>query len=410
MYTYFTENNLLTICQSGFRTKHSTVTSLIRFTDFCYDQISKSKYVGMVALDLRKAFDTVDHNILLSKLQLYGFNTTPVGWFKSYLSDRTQLCCINGANSETKIVTCGVPQGSILGPLLFIIYINDIVTCTEYCDINMFADDTIFYLSNNNVDIINNHLQCDLNNIHQWLCANKLSLHIGKTNSMLIGSVKKVKHKNHELDLKLNEENINQTNNVKYLGVDLDENLKFDVHVDNLVNKINRGLGVLRHCSHYVPKSSLLTIYNTIVLPNFDYCSVVWGTCNSTLLTRLQRLQNRAMRILLKCNYRTHISDMLNELKWMSVRQRIFYMSCVWMWKVKHGLVPDYLSSKFKINSSYNTRSFSSDNYFVEICNHKSFQYTGTSAWNSLPPKIKSMNNLVSFKKEVSKFIFGSQN
>ena len=409
VYAYLTDNNLLTVCQSGFRTKHSTVSSLIRFTDFCFEQIDKGNYIGMVALDLRKAFDTVNHQILLSKLKLYGFDDTCLSWFNSYLSNRTQLVSINDTLSNTEFVTCGVPQGSILGPLLFILYINDLTACAKYCDINMFADDTMFYYAAKNIDLVKSNLQTDLVNISEWLCANKLSLHIGKTNCMVVGSVKKVKDKNHELNLMLNNENVEQTDNVKYLGVHLDENLKFDEHVDKLVGKINRGLGILKRSSFVVEKDSLLTIYNTIILPHFDYCAVVWGSCNDTLITRLQRLQNRAMRIILKCPFRTHISTMLNDLNWMCLRQRIFYLQCVWMWKVNHGLVPEYLSSKFKTNSSYSTRFSNSNNYFVEICNHKSFKYTGTRAWNSLPPKIKSLENIDSFKSEVVKFILGAK-
>ena len=114
------------------------------------------------------------------------------------------------------------------------------------------------------------------------------------------------------------------------------------------------------------------------------------------------------MRIILQCPYRTHISDMLNNLKWMSVRQRILYMQCVWMWKVNRGLVPEYLSQNFNTQANYNTRSSVSENYNVEKCNHKTFQYSGTKAWNSLPPSIKSIDNINSFKKSVAQFIFGS--
>ena len=408
VYKYLDANKLISVCQSGFRANHSTVSSLIRFTDFCHDKIGQGNYIGMVELDLRKAFDTVNHDILLKKLGLYGFDDLALRWFSSYLSDRHQVVCIGDELSDPLLVTCGVPQGSILGPLLFIMYINDLVSCSSSCSVNMFADDTIFYIAHHELSTVKQQLQRDLCNISSWLCSNKLSLHIGKTHTILLGSQRKINQLSSNLTLELQGEKVNQTNSVKYLGITVDRCLNYSEHVDNIIKKLNKGLGILKRASALVPQSSLVTIYNTVMLPHIDYCSVVWGGCNDRDITRLQRLQNRAMRVILKCHYRTHINTMLTSLKWMSVRQRLHYSRCVWMWKVGHGLVPGYMESMFSSNFGYNTRSSTNGNYRVTACNHNTFQYSGIRAWNGLPHQIKALSSLPSFKKALTTHILAS--
>ena len=167
---------------------HSTVSSLLEATDKWAYNIDRGKVNAVVFLDLKKAFDTVDHGILLSKLKKYGLHGNAYNWFQSYLENRAMVCSINGTLSTSSLLTCGVPQGTILGPLLFLIYINDLPNCLTHCDPSMYADDTHITYADNDVTVIQRRLNEDLNNIYNWLTANKLTLNLTKTEFMLIGS------------------------------------------------------------------------------------------------------------------------------------------------------------------------------------------------------------------------------
>ena len=183
-------NNLLSTHQSGFRSLHSTVTSLLEATDDWAFNIDQGDVKAVVFLDLKKAFDTVDHNILISKLSAYGIRGTSIEWFKSYLSERNQKCFLNGSLSSNRVLSCGIPQGTILGPLLFLLYINDLPNCLMHSQPRMYADDTHLTHAGNSVDSIELNLNEDLASISEWLTANKLTLNKSKTEFMIIGSRK----------------------------------------------------------------------------------------------------------------------------------------------------------------------------------------------------------------------------
>ena len=187
-YTFLTNNNILSNCQSGFRCLHSTVTALLEATnDWAYN-IDCGNVNSVVFLDLKKAFDTVNHSILLSKLNVYGFGCSMNNWFASYLHDRSQKCFVNNLLSDYCTLLCGIPQGTILGPLLFLIYINDLPNCLEHSKPRMYADDTHLTFASNNVEDMNLYLNQDLAKVNEWLVTNKLTLNQSKTEFMLIGS------------------------------------------------------------------------------------------------------------------------------------------------------------------------------------------------------------------------------
>ena len=178
LHAYLEEHNIICKYQSGFRAIHSTVTALLEATDTWAYNIDRGKINAVVFLDLKKAFDTVDHKILLSKLSSYGIHGNAHQWFKSYLQNRTQVCSINGSLSESCSLSCGVPQGTILGPLLFLLYINDLPNCLSSCEPRMYADDTYLTYAGDDADNIQLRLNQDLENVHNWLRANKLTLNM----------------------------------------------------------------------------------------------------------------------------------------------------------------------------------------------------------------------------------------
>ena len=191
-YSYLTEYDLIDTRQSGFRSLHSTLTALLDMSNqWCFN-IDRGMVNGVIFLDLKKAFDTIDHEILLMKLACYGVDDQSLLWFRSYLNDRQQICHVNGVYSNKDFITCGVPQGSILGPVLFLLYINDLPKCLDHSIARLFADDTNMTFTGCNIKSIQEQMTSDLNNIFQWLCSNKLTLNVLKTDFMLIGSRQKL--------------------------------------------------------------------------------------------------------------------------------------------------------------------------------------------------------------------------
>ena len=408
LYQHLNDNDLLCNAQSGFRKKFSTQTSLHRLTEYIYKSLDNGKIVGMVALDLQKAFDTVDHCILLEKLNHYGIKDKSHKWFSSYLKNRKQFACINSTKSDSNYINTGVPQGSILGPLLFILYINDLPGCFNHCEVNMYADDTAFYFAHQDMDEVSDALNQDLSKVYKWLCANKLSLHVGKTNTLLICNHQKRNFlPRTELQVNLNENIISQNDHLSYLGVHIDSSINFNTHIDMLVKKVNKAIGALKYCSAFVNVETRKTLYNSLVLPHFDYCATIWSNVSSRHIIRLQRLQNRAMRYILKAPPRSHIEDLLHKLKWMSIRQRMFYLRMILMWRIVHSQVPDYLTNDLKFSRNehnYETSHATSNKLNIPRGHRLSIFTGGAREWNSLPEDIRQITNIDTFKKHCIRF------
>jgi hypothetical protein len=226
LYKYLNDNNLIYVNQSGFRPSFSTATALINISEDWYNEIDNGNIIGLCMLDLKKAFDTVNHNILLDKLKLYGVSKYVTNWFNSYLSNRTQFTCVDGISSDLKDILCGLPQGSIDGPLGFLIYINDLPKLVSHSKVSMYADDTALYYASSSVDDIVKCMNEDLVSVNNWLKCNKLSLNVDKSEFMFIASRQRLATlDNLNLTVQINGENIRKVDKCKHLGVIIDKNL-----------------------------------------------------------------------------------------------------------------------------------------------------------------------------------------
>ena len=246
LYDYLDKNRHLFSNQSGFRALHSTVTCLLNNTDDWYVNMDNGRYTANIFIDLKKAFDTVDHDILLAKLRKYGVDNLEFAWFSSYLTNRKQYCKVNGVSSKMKDIKCGVPQGSCLGPLLFLIYINDLPFSLKKAKVTMYADDTSFSYSPRSMEDINQTLNNELGHLKQWLQGNKLSLNVLRTQALVVGSKPKIKKITDNFvdppQFLIGESQVENVDQTKYLGVIIDKNLSWAEQINDVRAKVSRGI------------------------------------------------------------------------------------------------------------------------------------------------------------------------
>ena len=279
LYQYLDENKLLFLHQSGFRSLHSCVTYLLKSTNDWYTDIDGGNVNAVVFIDLKKAFDTVDHSILLEKLSLYGIRGIELEWFRSYLNGRQQCCTVNGHISKIESIRYGVPQGSCLGPLLFLMYINDLPLSLDNAKVTTYTDDTSISYSSKSVDAINSAINDDLSNLRLWLEGNKLSLSVSKTQAMLMGSRAKLQNISNGAEIRpkfvIDDEVVPMINEAKYLGIQIDITLSWKEHINIIASKISRGIGMLRYEKRYIPLSTVEAMSGSIVEPYSRYCCTV---------------------------------------------------------------------------------------------------------------------------------------
>ena len=400
VYSYLQQHKLLSYLQSGFRPLHSTTTCLTNMTNTILNNIDNGLLTGLVFLDLSKAFDTLDHNLLLDKLYAFGFNRSAVQWFKSYLSDRSQSVCINGISSDHEPVSFGVPQGSVLGPLLFIMYVNDLPRAVNNCNIELYADDTLLYFASKSVSTIESNLNLDLLNVIHWLRANFLSLNIDKTKMMLIGTHQRLATVSN-FTVQANGHNIERVNKFKYLGVVVDQNLSWKDHIEYIGKKISSRLGMLRRARKVLPRHACITLYCAMVLPLFDYCCSVWDSCGVGNKAYLDKLHRRAASIIE--GRIVEYADLPNTFSWPNLQKRRDYLKSILVFKSINGLAPAYLIGEFKHAReihSYRTRH--RDLLRIPLAKttkyQGSFRINGARTFNQLPLEIRQSLTLKEFK------------
>ncbi len=349
---------------------------------------------GVLFLDFKKAFDSVNHNILLSKLELYGIRGTSLKWFKSYLSNRKQICSINGKQSDVNDLKCGAPQGSNLGPFLFLLYINDLPRCLQTTKARLFANDTTLSISASTVDEIESKLNHDLLNVNEWLIANKLTLNETKTEFMIIGSRQRVPSFEQGPIIKLGNQVIKRVPNKKTLGVILNEHLTWNKHIDEQNKKISNNIALLRRAKSFVPEHILNKMYNAFVIPNFYYCSTVWNDGHKNKLTKLSKLQKKAARVITGASYDERSNEIFRKLDWMPIHKSLSIRENIVTLKALTANSPNYLTEMFNFcsNETYNLRS-NFCQLFLEKPNtnflKKSFSYRAAKSWNNLPDNIR---------------------
>ena len=327
LYNYFNNEKLMFISQYGFRKEHSTESACLEFLDRITIDLDDKKIPFSIFIDLSKAFDTINHQILLDKLEYYGIHGVALNWFQSYLSNRYQSVYIDDVNSVQKPISTGVPQGSVLGPLLFIIYINDLCFASDVFNPVLFADDTT--LISTLCALVSNHtndnnasrnINAELDKIHEWLCANKLSLNENKAKYMIFHY--RQRRNIPTLHIRMNNVPIERVMQFDFLGLVISETLDWSHHIKKIAGKISKVLAVMSRIKRFTSSGILRMIYNSLVLPHLYYVILAWGFNNNRIL----KLQKRAVRIISKAKYNAHTEPLFKNLMLLKI-QDIFYFT-----------------------------------------------------------------------------------
>ena len=292
LYNYLVKFKFLYIYQFGFQKNKSTYMALICLVDKLTQALENGEYAVGVFIDFQKAFDTVDHNILLEKLSYYGIRGSAHEWFRSYLSGREQFVEFDNVSSNVLKVQCGVPQGSNLGPLLFLIYINDLAFVSPKLFAILFADDSNFFYTDKNIDNLFDTLNSELDKIVKWLNANKMSLNVDKTHYIIFTSRKNNVLRNQ--DIIINGCKINEVVVTKFLGVLIDSNLTWKYHIDHLCSKVSKNIGILRKLRGKLDTDTMTTLYYSFIYPYCHYCIHVWGSTYEKYLNKILVLQKKS--------------------------------------------------------------------------------------------------------------------
>lgn len=410
---YFSENNLLVKNQSGFRKRHSCETAIQWLLSEWTAQMNQGNSILVVFLDFKRAFETVNRKRLLHKLKfMYGIEGKVLQWLEDYLTNRCQKTVYNDIISDSMDINIGVPQGSVLGPFLFLIYINDIILSLSKCNINMYADDTVIFYIGKDINEMLRVINEELSNIEDWLKINVLKLNVKKSKWMLLG-VGKLRDDRLNIDDKIvmDHSEMERVYIYKYLGIMIDDKLNFKEHVLYVVKKIRKKIGFLTRISSYVTFYTRLLIYNTIIRPHFSYCITVLYQAYVTDVCKLQILQNKGMRTILKCNKYTAIKNMLDCLEWLSVEQELELNGMVYLYKAENRLLPEYMFEKMvRIQDIHSHKTRTGDlGLYLEACNrqllYKSLFYVGVRKYNLLPRDIRLSKHVQEFKYKVKLYI-----
>ena len=405
---FLDKNSKISGLQSGNRKLHSTETALVHYTDQLLKNMDEKRISLVVLLDMSKAFDSIRHDKLLSKLQSLGVSDSALAWFKSYVSSRKQVVRIGSALSDPLHLTTGVAQGSILGPVLFTLYVNDLLSVPKKCETMGYVDDTklLLALPPSDLKVAISDLNSDLQAVAKWCSTNSLLINPDKTKLLIVG----VPQLTRSLSLPpviLMGKNIKPSAVVKDLGVWVDTAVTFDDHISKLSSSCLYKLRRKNRIKHLLDSKTLKLIINALIFSRLFYCSNVWGNTSSKNICKLQLIQNFACRIILGLKKFDHVSTARKSLGWLCVRQKLRLNTVTMVHKCRINQAPPYLCNLFQDRFSVSGRSTRSKSQLnLPKCRlstgQRSFAFRGAKEYNSLPEDIRVIKNILSFKRKAA--------
>ena len=351
-------------------------------------------------IDLRKAFDTVNHNILCKKLSDFGIQNINLEWLKNYLSNRSQKTFVNGSVSTTSFVNYGVPQGSVLGPLLFLAYVNNMANALRSARHCLYADDTVLYLSGRDIDNMVLGLQSDLDRYSSWCEQNYLTLNVKKTKYVIFGTSQRTKTVQN-FELKLNGTNLFKEPFYNYLGITLDSNLSYNQRVKQCMKIVSHKIYLLAKIRKFINEETALFIYRSMIAPIIDYGDIKYMGGMEENLLKLQRLQNRGLRICM--NIQHHIPTILlhqqAQIPNLATRRSCNLKKYMFKQQNNHSLIKIPVVNT-RINKAF---VFKTQRPHIEKYKRNPL-YEGALIWNSLKPEIRNIENYTGFKLYLKKW------
>ena len=417
LFSYLNEHNLISPSQSAYRPFHSTESALLKVSNDILNSLDSSEVSVLTLLDLSAAFDTIDHQILLSRLSsLYGFSGSVLNWFSSYLSERKLSVLVNNSYSDPADLHFGVPQGSVLGPILFILYTKPLSTLMNSHSLSnqSFADDTQLYTSSSieNIDSTLVTVQDCVLDIKQWMTDNKLKLNDDKTEALLF-SKKTVDKALLPKSIQVCSSDISFSQHARNLGFTMTSDMSLDYHISLVCRSAYFELYRIGSIRQFLSIQITITLVCAFVLSKLDYCNSILSGCPLHLLEKLQKVQNSAARLIFKSKKSEHITPLLKRLHWLPIKQRIKYKLCTHCFNFFSGTSPAYISDLLSVYTPARNLRSSSDSRILKIptvntvsYGQRSFSFAAPTFWNSLPHKIRHSQSLSSFKRSLKTHLF----
>ena len=421
LLAHLNHHNLLSAMQSAYRPRHSTETALLKMVDDILAALDNGNISALVMLDLSCAFDTIDHQILLHRLHtVFGFNDIVLSWLQSYLTSRTQTVVISDFESESLPLDFGVPQGSVLGPVLFIMYsqpLSNVINTSGILHVS-YADDTQLYdyCPVNDADAMLARMQNCICDVNSWMESNKLSLNAGKTEAMLITSPRNSVSDCLPSSINVSGSSIRFSDSLSSLGLTIDNTLSMRLYVLTICRLAYYELRRISSIRHFLSTPATKTLVCSFVLSRLDYCNSLLAGCPKYLIDKLQRVQNNAARLVLRARKRDHATPLLSSLHWLPVNSRIHYKICSLTYTSLFDSGPTYLSDRLQIYSPPRLLRSSSDSRILSMpppYNTKSFGLRRFSqqsplSWNSLPHNVRHSESPQSFRSSLKTHLFRS--
>ena len=400
---YIDKSNILYKYQYGFRKKHSTEHALIELVDQIRLSMGSNQMTCGIFIDLSKAFDTVNHQILIHKLEHYGIRGNALELFKSYLNNRKQYVQIENSKSKTRPISCGVPQGSVLGPLLFLLFINDLPKCCPNVKTRLFADDTTIFFHSNNIDDIISTGKIVMTQLTNWFKANKLTLNADKSSFTIFKSSRKIIPNLPDQINFLNQQ-INRTTHIKFLGIILDENLNWNLHINEVCSKLKRLFHVFYNIRDLLSKDNIKTIYYALIYSRIKYGISVYGQACNTKLKRIQKIQNQLLKVLSGKKFRFPTDKLHDEFELLTVKDISEQEILTFVHNFFSNNLPPVFNGYFETLASNHNRNTRNGAYLIKIPRHStdmaasSIKIKGAKLWNKLDNKLKKIPKAKKFK------------
>ena len=395
--SFFNKHSLFSRNQFGFLKNKSTKDAIHEFLENIYDSLNARCYNISILIDLKSAFDTVNHKILLNKLELYGIRGHGLAWIKSYLENREFQVAINNKFSTKRTLNTGIPQGSILGPILFIIYNNDLPMVSDKLSTTLYADDTNFSITDSDYNTMISSLNSELVKVHEWTLANRLTINTSKTEMLLFS--------NHRSAITCDEvitldgDRVGWVDYARFLGVRIDNKLNFKIHINHVLGKVAKHGGILFKIKANLPINTRINYYNAFILPYLDFNILHWGKTNASHLEPLEIVQKRIIRTIADEDYLAHTTPIFFRLKLLKIKDLHRFQAVVDTFcRIKEG--------QYSVSHDLQTRNnqLALPKFHSLTRTQQSVTFYGPTYWNELPAELRNISTLSNFKLKVKDF------